>query len=66
MFFFSTQVLVSPYIPKRGRDNLSLRKIILEDDALQVVNVVKSTGQNWSIHGQIVDDTHGILNLMHM
>jgi hypothetical protein len=37
----------------------------MEVDALQVVNIVKANGHNWWRYGKLVDDTRGVLNLMH-
>jgi hypothetical protein len=33
----------------------------LEGDSLQVVNTLKAEGLNWSIYGQIVEDSKGVL-----
>lgn len=40
--------------------DLGLQKFILERDALQVVNVVKSTERKWSKYDQIVEDTSNV------
>jgi hypothetical protein len=37
---------------------LGLQDIIMECNTLQVVNAMRSTGQNWSRFGQLVKDMH--------
>jgi hypothetical protein len=44
--------------------NRGLEKIILEDDSLQVVNVVYTTGTHWSTYEQIVADIQGVLRTL--
>jgi hypothetical protein len=41
--------------------DFGLQSIILKGDSLQVVNALKTNGQNWSQYGQIVEDAKSIL-----
>ncbi len=38
--------------------DLGLQNIILKEDSLQVVNVVKANGPNWCKYGQLVADIY--------
>jgi hypothetical protein len=45
---------------RRDLGLMGLKHIVLESDAFQIVNVVKSNGRNWSRYEQLVEDTQGI------
>lgn len=54
------KALVALYVVGFSRD-LGLQNVIMEGDALQVVNAAKFRGRNWSRYRQIIEDTQRCL-----
>jgi ribonuclease HI len=44
---------------------LGFSKVILEGDALQVVNALKASTRNWSPYGHLIEEAHSQLSGMH-
>lgn len=59
----AAEALIALYATEFNRD-LGLQRIILEGNAMQVVNAVKAEDRKWSSFGQLMEDIRGVLNTL--